>query len=454
MKMGQIEDREKRLLAAMASFGSDESSTAHLKLRLARIHEQRLAAVNDFVARNFELDALLEDHRAKLNEFDLFETLNLWWREEIHSRALGWLLDPQQNHRLGDSFLKGFLGAVGSISAEAIDYCDWSASTVEREWSAVADGGQGYLDILVVNTQYRILCAIENKVFAEEGIGEDGLSQLTHYRKALENDFPDFSRHYVFLSPKGRDAYYEEERKFWMPVDYGKILRLTEQAVAEHNNSLPDEVRLFLIQYVTTIRRNIVPESDEIQKLARKIYLEHREVVELLKQNEPNWVADAKQVFKEAVAQQSQWKLDVEDAQYVRFRPVDWDQFHSTQTGTGWSGSESLILFQFRFWDSKPWLDLGLSAGSDEGVRERLFETARQHPGVFRLRDKVMKDDWMVLHEEKDYILDEDDFSTRWDDGSVRTKIMDWVSTFAGDKFLKLNEIIVNCLRDYEQGKA
>ena len=452
--MGHIEDREKRLLAAMASFGSDQSGPAYLKSRLARMDEQKLASLNDFVVHNPELDALLEAQRAKIYEFDLFEMLNLWWREEIHSRVLGWLLDPHQNHRLGDSFLKDFLSAVGSVNAEVINNRDWSCSIVEREWSAVVNGAQGYLDILIVNQELRVLCAIENKVFSEEGIGEDGVSQLTHYRKALENDFPDFSRHYVFLSPKGRAAYYEEERKFWMPMDYGIILRLTEQAVAEHNNSLPDEVRSFLEQYATTIRRKIVPEPDEIQKCARRIYLENREVVDLLKQNEPNWVADAKQMFTEAVVQQSQWKLDVEDAQFVRFRPIDWDQFSSTYTGTGWAGSESLILFQFRFYNSRPWLDLGLSAGSDEGVRARLFNAARQHPEVFRLRDRVMKADWMVLHEQQDYILDEADYSARWDDGTVRTKIMDWVSTFAGDKFLKLNEIIVNCLRDYEQGRA
>ena len=223
--MGHIEEMKKPLLAVMANFGSDESgpaqlsllltraeagkrlnlvqlteedsALAHLKFRLAGVDEQRLTALNGFVAHNPQLGGLLEAHHAGLNEFDLFETLNLYWREEVHSRALAWLLDPRQNHRLGDRFLKDFLTAAGSVKAEDIDDLDWSGTTVEREWSAVVDGAQGYMDILVVNRQLRVLCAIENKVFSEEGISEDRISQLTHYRKALESDFADFVRHYV-----------------------------------------------------------------------------------------------------------------------------------------------------------------------------------------------------------------------------------------------------------------
>ena len=480
--MGHNEENKKPLLVVMANFASGESGPAQLsalmtrakagrrlnleqfaeegsplarlKVHLALVDDQTLTALDSFVANNPELHALKEANRAMLNEFDLFETLNLYSREEIHSRALAWLLDPRQNHHLGEHFLRNFLTATKLIKAEDIDDHDWLRATVEREWSAVVDDTQGYLDILVVNRRLRILCAIENKVFSEESIGEDGISQLTHYRKALESDFTDFDRYYVFLSPEGRAAHHEEERNFWAPMNYGVIRRLVEQEAADRNTVLPDEIRLFLQQYATTIRRKIVPESNAMQKLARKIYLENREVVDLLKQNEPDWVGDAKQMLKEAVAQQSQWKLDVDAPQFVRFRPVDWDQFHSTQTGTGWSASKSLILFEFRFTESMPWLGLALSSGSDGAVRNRLFEAARQHPGVFRLKERFAKDSWVTLHEEEDYILDESDYSARWDDGSVRAKIMDWVSTFAGDKFLKMNDIIIDCLTEYEQGRS
>ena len=433
-------------------FAGEDSDLARLKGWLTYVNEHRLAEVRGFVSQNPKLGELLEDHRVSLGKFNLFETLDLYRREEVHSRALAWLLDPNQNHGLGASVLKGFLLAAGLINPEETDGRDWSGTTVEREWFTVVDGGQGYLDILLVNESFGTLCAIENKVFSPEGIGGDEISQLTRYRKALENDFPDFAKCYVFLSPDGRDAYDEEERPFWKPLTYGAIVELVEKAAGSLDTTLHQEVRLFLQQYTASIRRNIVQEPDDVQKLARRIYLENREVVDLLKRSQPNWVDEAKQMLREAVAGQSHWKLDVEDPQFVRFRLADWDQFPSSRTGTGWSGSESLILFQFRFWDSKPWLDLGLSPGSDVAIRERLFDAVRQNPGVFRLKEKAMKD-WMILHEEKDYILDDNDYGPRWDDGSVRGKIMDWVSAFAGNRFREMNGVIVDCLKEYERGK-
>ena len=128
-------------------------------------------------------------------------------------------------------------------------------------------------------------------------------------------------------------------------------------------------------------------------------------------------------MLKEAVVVQSNWKLDREDGHYVRFRSVQWDNFEVMRTGTGWlPESEALLLFQFRFYDGVPWLDLGLSPGDDGPVREKLFEVVRQHPEVFKLGDTSLKDSWTILHTEEDYILEDADYGIGWDDGSARAQ--------------------------------
>ena len=317
---------------------------------------------------------------------------------------------------------------------------------------AVVDGELGYLDILLVNHRAQILCAIENKIFSSEGFSE-GVSQLTHYRRALEKDFCDFSRRHVFLSPQGVPPQQQQEGEFWTPANYITIRQLVEQTDANCGDAIREDVRVFLRQYVTTLRRNIVPESQEVRQLARRIYLENREVINLIHQQQPKWVAEAKQMLKEAVAGQSDWKLDLEDAYYVRFRSAQWDHFEMMRAGTGWlPESEALLLFQFGFDDGVPWLNLGLSAGDDGPVREKLFEAVRQHPEVFKLGDTSLKDSWTILHREEDYMLEDADYGIGWDDGSARAKIMDWVAAFATNTFPKMNEIIVECLRDYETG--
>ena len=66
-------------------------------------------------------------------------------------------------------------------------------------------------------------------------------------------------------------------------------------------------------------------------------------------------------MLKKAVAKYPFWKLDLSTAQFVRFRAADWDEFPSSRTGTGWApNSHALLLFQLRFYDETPYLDLGL----------------------------------------------------------------------------------------------
>ena len=68
------------------------------------------------------------------------------------------------------------------------------------------------------------LCAIENKVFSSEHS-----EQLTRYRRALAERYPDFTRHHVFLTPGGIDAHLEEERRFWVPAAYATVLDIVQQ---------------------------------------------------------------------------------------------------------------------------------------------------------------------------------------------------------------------------------
>ncbi len=54
------------------------------------------------------------------------------------------------------------------------------------------------------------------------------------------------------------------------------------------------------------------------------------------------------------------------------------------------------------------------------------------------------------MHEENDYILDDSDYGIGWDDGATRAKIEAWVKNFAENEFPAMNDVIVNCLEEYE----
>ena len=149
-----------------------------------------------------ELEKLIAEQR---NEFDALDFVGqlrmgsgkpLWGDEEFQSNLLAWLLDPQGSHGTADYFLRSFLRQTDAPS-QMLE-ADCSAAEVHREWVNLVDGKWGYLDILVLNEAGQALCAIENKVFSSEHN-----EQLTRYRRALAERYPDFTRHHVFLTPGG-----------------------------------------------------------------------------------------------------------------------------------------------------------------------------------------------------------------------------------------------------------
>ena len=318
---------------------------------------------------------------------------------------------------------------------------------VLQEWENVVDGQRGYLDILILNQEHQNLIAIENKTFSQEHS-----NQLTRYRRALADDYPDFARHHILLSPAGLTPNLERDREYWQPARYS-VLHDAIQQVLEAGIVDPDANALLQI-YATTIRRNVMPETS-IDQQARRIYLEHREALDRIFANKVSWIEETKPALREAVAKHSCWKLDFEGVQFVRFRASEWDEFPSSQTGTGWApGSNALLLFQLRFDDEIPYLDLGLStAGSENAeIRAALFDAVRQNPAVFKPTRNTLTDGWMILHEEPDCILEPSDYGPTWDDGTVRRKIEAWIDRFATEQFPEMNRIIVDCLRQHQEG--
>lgn len=442
--------------AQISALHSVSLNLEQLEKALAADQAKQVTGLKKFEAdeRLERLEKLSEDQR---NEFDaldfigrlrLGEGRDLWGREEFHSDVLAWLLDPRESHGLGDHFLKCFLHCVGVRPASRAS--DWSATEVTREWPNEIDGQLGYLDILVVNEAQQFLCAIENKVFSDEHS-----EQLTRYRRALEDYYsPCFTRRYVFLTPQGTHPSRKKERKHWTPVSYSTVCKIIQRILDTNDIAGNDGVHAFLRQYATTLRRNIVPDTSVAQQ-ARRIYLEHWKAVDLIVAHKPDWVAEAKQWLKKAVAQQERWTLDLEAPNFVRFRSKDWDQYEVMHTGSGWAPrSNALLLFQFRFDNDNrlPLFDLGLSRGDEVNnhLRQKLFDAVWQHPELFKPKSTLLSDDWIILHEESDYILDEADYGVGWDDGTTHDKLEKWIADFAANKFPAMNEIIVNCLREYE----
>ena len=89
-----------------------------------------------------------------------------------------------------------------------------------------------------------------------------------------------------------------------------------------------------------------MPGSTEIQRLARSIYLEHSEAIELINQYKPNIVEETKRIVRQAIAQQPGWIEELESSWILRFSSENWGKFDSFRTGTGWGNPSPVLLFE------------------------------------------------------------------------------------------------------------
>ena len=427
----QLLDRALPAIARLEASLADEREVSRLAVHSANLLDTLTNLGHAIAEESEEMDAL-----------DLIAP-GMWRAEEFHSRIIRWLLDPSAHHRQAGHFIAALLNST--MAPPRLLDVDWSTAQALREWRRDVDEQWGYLDILILDRDHQNLIAIENKTLSQEHS-----NQLTRYRRALADAYPDFARHHIFLSPAGQPPILEQDRKHWQPASYS-VIHNAVQEVLEVGVAEPNAKALLQI-YATTIRRNVMPDTS-IDQQARRLYLEHWEALDRIFANKPDWIEETKPILREAVAKYPFWKLDLEAAQLVRFRAADWDEFPSTRTGTGWApGSNALLLFQLRFDGDLPYLDLGLSPinPGDTKVRELLFDAVRQNPAIFKPTRNSLTGSWMTLHEEPHHILEPADQGLSWDDGTARRKIEDWIDKFAAEQFPEMNRIIVDCLRRHQ----
>lgn len=226
------------------------------------------AALDRFLADNPELERL----SARLATFNVFRALKAERQEIRHSNTLGWLLDPEESHGLGDIFLRRImsnmlLGAEACVSAAQIELMDFDDVEVRREWRNI--------DLLVIDRGNRLVLLVENKIGSGESPG-----QLERYRKTVSHEFPDFRLLPVFLTLDGQGTQDEDTDDFIL-YSHGQLCGVLDGILSQRRAQMPEAVVTFLEQYLETLRR-LTMQDDELVQLCRSIYRRHREAIDLI----------------------------------------------------------------------------------------------------------------------------------------------------------------------------
>jgi len=144
---------------------------------------------------------LVDAHRATFPDSPLFCTCPLLRplgqsrRELSVTQVLGWLLDPNAEHRFGGLLLRAFLSTlIDSEAAREICSADDLSISVYTEFEL---NGTNRADILIASQTNAVV--IEAKIDASEGH-----AQTERYRRDFGKSFPLCT--YVFLTPHGNQA--------------------------------------------------------------------------------------------------------------------------------------------------------------------------------------------------------------------------------------------------------
>lgn len=213
--------------------------------------EARTAILESGVSK---LEAIQEAAELALAKdgINFLEVFGIKAKETPQSRFLSWLLNPDESHGLGESFLTAFMDQV-QLVCQREESLDLSGVIITREKS----GETGTPDIVIEGTNF--ICVIENKIFAQEGNDQTGryAREWRPIAEARNLDEPFL----IFLTPIGTDP----QSPYFRAMTYSSLLDSLEQA-----KSVTTGAANFMIdQFIWNLRKNILKETAAEERCLR-----------------------------------------------------------------------------------------------------------------------------------------------------------------------------------------
>ncbi len=325
----------------------------------------------------------LEQLENLLSQFNIFEALRAVHVELRHSEFLAFLMDPQQNHGLGDRFVRLLLQAImlgvdpANQAVRPIDLEIWDLDDLEvqREWQGI--------DILLLSPRYHLVVVIENKIHSGES-----LDQLKRYRQYIEKTYPNWQPVYLFLTPEGISPLEDEH---YLPVSYRLVSEVLDRLINALRSSLRQEIVMVVNHYTHMLRRYIV--NDDIAQLCRQIYRKHKRAIDLIIENIPSRQAAIKEILDQLIREASDTiSPDYSRMSEVAFIPKSWDTSALRQSSE-WSIEKRVLLFYFENRPDRVRMMLTIGPGPVE-VRQKLLDIAKENRPIFQSAYTKLNQKW------------------------------------------------------------
>lgn len=209
------------------------------------------------------------------DNFNLFDVLKITNMEIRHSNILAWFFDPNENHAMGDAFIREFIRRIAVKNQQ--DHLNYFDLLLQDFYSYQVYRESNHMDIVLYSRTEQTAIIIENKIWSGES-----QHQLHDYVEKSQIAYADCKQIlYVFLTP---DGYPASDPERWISFSYEEIVESLE--CAAEDQQLRGEVALILKNYIETVRKNIMKEKDEeLIRICNEIYNQHRTALRLIFEN-------------------------------------------------------------------------------------------------------------------------------------------------------------------------
>lgn len=318
--------------------------------------------------------------------FNFIHACNLLYNESIlHTRFIGYLLNPKAGHFQKDKFLKLFLKEL-DIENEISGFQVTIEKSIGRlDWDNV-EGGR--IDVLVFNDNSKVAYAIEIKIFA----GEQH-KQLVRYQNYLKRNFNNEKSKVLFLTLNGKKSGDDKSFNEYIPISFSdQILPWIEQCrLASIDQPV---IRETLTQYISAIK--VMTNQNPDNQMSE-------EIIDIITRNDENFKAflainstqdKLYQKFGENLINSIKWNTDLSKSFEIEFTnriipnyQAEISFFHKT------TPRERIKLF----WMSKGVLAMGIQNG--DNPKEEIRHSMRNKLLNFKIGQYINFSNWVWFSE-------------------------------------------------------
>lgn len=366
------------------------------------IQESDLQALERFVVENDDLLAIEE----QIGRFNIFDALRIARVEIRHSNYLAWLLTPGESHGQGDLFLKALLmdilrkarqqGVTPPVSPVELDGADLQGVEVHREWHNI--------DLLLTCDDPNFVIAVENKVDS----GEHS-NQLQRYEDRTATEFPNAKRLFVFMTPGGDEASGPD----WVTYSYADLHRVFTRTRKANAGAIGGDVAVFLDHYLSLIGNRFM-ENEDIDKLCRRIYSNHRRALDLIWERVGTPASGLiASIEKWLLERPDQWLRITTKQSEVEFIPTAWAKMLPPIGKRKTFEPEHWVTVRLRAGSTRLRLFVIVCPTTDGLIRKKVIERLLIDKSEFGFstffKKKELTDDWTRVMSEEVCTLPEDE---------------------------------------------